>query len=801
MNKRIFNTLLVLLTLAACAGRAAATPIITLSPAEQVIEAPGSFTLTVGIDGLHADDPALLLGAFSLDLAYDPALVSYLPSPQAAWGGALGDVSTGAALVDIDAATPGLLHLSEVSLLEADPATCVLCAGPYLSNLQGNRFNLVTLQFFFAATSGSTRLRVTQALFGDADGNAIALGAANSSTVRVPEPGTWALTGVALALVSALRRRKRTWCALALLLGWSASAAAQSQVNSAIAAGTLFVTDARVPAVLRLDPASGRQTTVSTSGKLKRPFGLAIAANGDLFITDNAAGLVRVNPITGTQTFVIECPSFACDAPVRVALAADGQLIGVGGSFTPGAARVVRVDPVTGAFTALSRGGLLSRPIDVGIAGNGDIYVLDNLSIIRLRFDGASGRWLQSLVSTGGRLRAPAGIAVADSGALYVADLAGQVLRIDPADGAQSVVASASELINHGSLAIAPNGDLFVTGDSFQDASVIRLRFDAATRLWTLKTITSPGQLQEPSAIAVARTAISRVALEAQQDAYTRADLAVRRNDNYGRQEFMTVGTGREPIGQADAMRGLVRFDLAAVPAAQFQRAILKLTVHSFDDGAASSTYRLEAHRVLDGPLAIWNEGNGFEGGGAPPGSTDPDAAYGVAWSGAGDNPDPFALNNESQPDADRAIVASQSVRQGSTRAGDVVELDVTALVAGWLGARAPNVGVMLTDTTTDGLFRGIRLGAREGRLFGIAGAVAGPRLVIRYKDGDIDDDGSVDRADVQAVMDALNQPAGPQDPRDLDGDGKITVLDARKLTLLCSRPQCAAPPPRERPH
>ncbi|MFT7722871.1 MAG: VWA domain-containing protein [Roseateles sp.] len=57
---------------------------------------------------------------------------------------------------------------------------------------------------------------------------------------------------------------------------------------------------------------------------------------------------------------------------------------------------------------------------------------------------------------------------------------------------------------------------------------------------------------------------------------------------------------------------------------------------------------------------------------------------------------------------------------------------------------------------------------------------------------GDVDNDGDVDRDDVAIIFASRNQPAsGPADPRDLDGDGRITVLDGRKSTLLCTRPSC----------
>ncbi len=56
---------------------------------------------------------------------------------------------------------------------------------------------------------------------------------------------------------------------------------------------------------------------------------------------------------------------------------------------------------------------------------------------------------------------------------------------------------------------------------------------------------------------------------------------------------------------------------------------------------------------------------------------------------------------------------------------------------------------------------------------------------------GDCDADGDVDQDDLNLVLVARNQPAsGPYDPRDLDGDGMITALDARKLVLIIQSQQ-----------
>ncbi len=57
---------------------------------------------------------------------------------------------------------------------------------------------------------------------------------------------------------------------------------------------------------------------------------------------------------------------------------------------------------------------------------------------------------------------------------------------------------------------------------------------------------------------------------------------------------------------------------------------------------------------------------------------------------------------------------------------------------------------------------------------------------------GDLDGDGDVDKGDATLLVGFRNMPLGSCVRCDLDGDGSITVLDGRKLTLLCTRPRCA---------
>jgi prepilin-type N-terminal cleavage/methylation domain-containing protein len=56
----------------------------------------------------------------------------------------------------------------------------------------------------------------------------------------------------------------------------------------------------------------------------------------------------------------------------------------------------------------------------------------------------------------------------------------------------------------------------------------------------------------------------------------------------------------------------------------------------------------------------------------------------------------------------------------------------------------------------------------------------------------DISDRGQVDITDINVIVDSRNTPAVPGDPRDADGNGTITALDARRCVLRCSNPGCA---------
>jgi len=72
------------------------------------------------------------------------------------------------------------------------------------------------------------------------------------------------------------------------------------------------------------------------------------------------------------------------------------------------------------------------------------------------------------------------------------------------------------------------------------------------------------------------------------------------------------------------------------------------------------------------------------------------------------------------------------------------------------------------------------------------AWASGGPVTRPILNPGDLDGDGKVDIGDLYSLMYFLNLPANPNDRKDLDYDGQITILDARILVTLCTKARCA---------
>lgn len=221
VTSRLLSCLL-LCAIACIPLHAHALPSLTLeaSPHRVNGKLPGRTTLTVSVSGLKDGDPDRLLAAFHFELLYDPTFLQLGGGPGG-YGSALGSPALGQAIVSTtfsDAGSRKAIAFSEVSLLEADPSDCAFCAGPLLSSLQSDSFELVRLtmltlpQAIFPGPNGTGNLTtfvvVRDIDFGNQRGDPIALQSrlASVSVTFVQEPPIWALLLGALLVPATFRR-------------------------------------------------------------------------------------------------------------------------------------------------------------------------------------------------------------------------------------------------------------------------------------------------------------------------------------------------------------------------------------------------------------------------------------------------------------------------------------------------------------------------------------------------------------------------------------------------------------------
>jgi hypothetical protein len=167
-------------------GSAQATTLLSLSPPFHSVNVGNSIQVDLNISDL---DSTLGLGAFDVDLNFDPNLMSF---KSATFGTSLDVLGLG----DIQSITAltGTLNLYEISL--DTPAD--------LLNFQSSSFNLVKLDFV-AIGPGSTDINILVNALSDANGLAFSaetLSGQVDIASPVSEPQTFALLLVGLGLLS-----------------------------------------------------------------------------------------------------------------------------------------------------------------------------------------------------------------------------------------------------------------------------------------------------------------------------------------------------------------------------------------------------------------------------------------------------------------------------------------------------------------------------------------------------------------------------------------------------------------------
>ena len=199
--KKLFLTIIYLTTF--FINIVIAAPTLSIDPSTLKVHAPKNIFVDINISGLQSGDTNTQLGGWELDFSYDPNIFTFLAVPPAGLGGSLGDIDLGEAInLSQPVTTPGIFHVGVLSLLEGDAATCFFCVAPFLEDLQSDSFTLATVGLFLPGGSsftGSTPLKLENAILSDANGNEITNTTILQGVVKISEPGIMFLIVFGLA--------------------------------------------------------------------------------------------------------------------------------------------------------------------------------------------------------------------------------------------------------------------------------------------------------------------------------------------------------------------------------------------------------------------------------------------------------------------------------------------------------------------------------------------------------------------------------------------------------------------------
>jgi DNA-binding beta-propeller fold protein YncE len=150
-------------------------------------------------------------------------------------------------------------------------------------------------------------------------------------------------------------------------------------VTTNLGAEAIYVTDQGndsnlPPAVLAIDPVAGTQTTVTASGYLQRPDGLAVDSSGKIIVADSLAKALIMVDTSGNQTLLTTNAPFVF--PTHVAVdPVSGDYFVTDGAPAPSTALNVsgtgslwRVNHTTFAMSQICLGGFFEQPRGLVIA-------------------------------------------------------------------------------------------------------------------------------------------------------------------------------------------------------------------------------------------------------------------------------------------------------------------------------------------------------------------------------------------------------------------------------------------------
>ncbi|MBI2913830.1 MAG: PQQ-binding-like beta-propeller repeat protein [Chloroflexi bacterium] len=240
--------------------------------------------------------------------------------------------------------------------------------------------------------------------------------------------------------------------------------------------GRIFVLDTNNGRVVEIDPTGGVLKTLDqqTDARLALVLPMAMAAHDDrLYVANSGAGnVVVLDPDSGVERVITPVvPAGASQLrPIGIAVAAGGEIF----LSDPDNNRVLHLDQNGGLLSTIGLGQRdsgeygFNSPGALTLDAEGNLYVVDMLNYALKKY-APSGRFLMTIGQAGdteGTFSRPKGVAVDGSGRMYVSDTLLAAVQVFGPDGQyQGFIGRQDPLDKQsGSLFQAPHG-LKVAGD------------------------------------------------------------------------------------------------------------------------------------------------------------------------------------------------------------------------------------------------------------------------------------------------------------------------------------------------
>jgi sugar lactone lactonase YvrE len=237
--------------------------------------------------------------------------------------------------------------------------------------------------------------------------------------------------------------------------------------------GSLFVAETSAYKISHYDPKTGMllgdfASVIAPTGVM---FDVPPPITNDLFVASLGNGVVRLDGSTGAVVYTAPVGTFSID----LARGPDGALY-----LSTLDAGVTRLDLPSGVSSGVfTSGGGLTRSVGIAFGPDGNLYVGDRDTSSVLRYNGATGRFVDTFVQPGsGGLVFAEALLFGPDGNLYVTEFNGnRVLRYDGTTGAfLDVFATDPTLTGARSMLFGPDGNLYVAGNSSNNV----VRFDGS---------------------------------------------------------------------------------------------------------------------------------------------------------------------------------------------------------------------------------------------------------------------------------------------------------------------------------